>query len=62
MRRILVDRALQRAAVPHGGQLQLVGLTRVTLATEHTSENVRNVLMILDALESLASFRRNKLK
>ena len=51
MRRILVDRARQKARVRHGGALERVDLEHVTLATE---DNDNTVLAIHDALEKLA--------
>jgi RNA polymerase sigma factor (TIGR02999 family) len=52
MRRILVDRARQKAAVRHGGELQRVDLSHVTLAAEDSNENV---LAVNDALDKLAA-------
>jgi len=51
MRRILVDRARQKARQRHGGQWQRVDLRHVTLATEDTDDTV---LAIHEALETLA--------
>ena len=51
MRRILVDRARQKARVRHGGELQRVDLEHVTIATE---DNDETVLAIHEALEKLA--------
>ena len=51
MRRILVDRARQKARVPHGGELERVDLEHVNLATE---DNHATVLAIHEALEKLA--------
>ena len=51
MRRILVDRARQKARVRHGGQLERVDLEHVNLATEDSDETV---LAIHEALEALA--------
>ncbi len=51
MRRILVDRARQRARVRHGGALERVDLDQVTLATADPDETV---LAIHEALEKLA--------
>lgn len=51
MRRILVDRARQKARRRHGGGLQRVDLEQVTLATEDSSETV---LAMNDALDALA--------
>jgi RNA polymerase sigma factor (TIGR02999 family) len=51
MRRILVDRARQKARIRHGGGLERVDLTHVTIATE---DNDDTVLAIHEALEKLA--------
>lgn len=51
MRRILVDRARQKARIRHGGALERVDMEHVTLATEDSSETV---LAIHEALEKLA--------
>jgi hypothetical protein len=51
MRRILVDRARQKARIRHGGGLERVDLEQVTLATQDSSETV---LAMNDALEALA--------
>lgn len=51
MRRILVDRARQKARVRHGGGLERVDLEQVTLATEDPDETV---LAVHEALEKLA--------
>lgn len=51
MRRILVDRARQKARVRHGGGLEKVDLEHVTLATEDSDETV---MAIHEALEKLA--------
>ncbi len=51
MRRILVDRARQKARVRHGGELERVDLEHVTIAT---GDNDDTVLAIHDALEKLA--------
>ena len=51
MRRILVDRARQKARVRHGGALERVDLEHVTLATEDSDDTV---LAIHEALEKLA--------
>jgi len=51
MRRILVDRARQKARVRHGGELERVDLAHVTIATEDSDDTV---LAIHDALEKLA--------
>ena len=51
MRRILVDRARQKARVRHGGSLERVDLEHVTLATK---DNDETVLAIHEALEKLA--------
>ena len=52
MRRILVDRARQKARIRHGGTLERVDLEHVTLATEDTDSNL---LAIHEALEKLAA-------
>lgn len=52
MRRILVDRARQKARVRHGGELERVDLEHVTLATEDSDETV---LALHEALEKLAT-------
>src|SRR5437773_7760173 len=51
MRRILVDRARQKARIRHGGELERVDLDHVTIATE---DNDDMVMAIHDALEKLA--------
>ena len=51
MRRILVDRAREKAAIRHGGGLERVDLEHVTLATEDTDATV---LAVHEALEKLA--------
>jgi RNA polymerase sigma factor (TIGR02999 family) len=51
MRRILVDRARQKARVRHGGQLKRVDLEHVTIATGDADDTV---LAIHEALEKLA--------
>ena len=51
MRRILVDRARQKACVRHGGDLERVDLEHVNLATEDSDETV---LAMHDALDALA--------
>jgi RNA polymerase sigma factor (TIGR02999 family) len=51
MRRILVDRARQKARVRHGGELERVNLEHVTIATEDSDDTV---LAIHEALEKLA--------
>jgi len=51
MRRILVDRARQKARQRHGGQLERVAMEHVTLATE---DNHETVLAIHEAIEKLA--------
>ena len=51
MRRILVDRARQKARVRHGGELERVDLEHVTIATEDSDAAV---LAIHEALEKLA--------
>jgi len=50
MRRILVDRARQKARIRHGGTLERVDLEHVTLATEDSSDTV---LAMHDALDAL---------
>ena len=51
MRRILVDRARQKARLRHGGGLQRVDLEHVNLATQDSDETV---LAMNDALDALA--------
>lgn len=51
MRRILIDRARQKARVRHGGELERVDLDHVNLATE---DNAETLLAMSDALEALA--------
>jgi RNA polymerase sigma factor (TIGR02999 family) len=51
MRRILVDRARQKARVRHGGALERVDLEHVTIATEDSDDTV---LAMNEALEKLA--------
>lgn len=51
MRRILVDRARQKARIRHGGRLKRVDLGQVHLATEDSDETI---LAMNDALEALA--------
>jgi len=51
MRRILVDRARQKARVRHGGELERVDLEHVNLATEDTDETL---LAMSEALEALS--------
>jgi RNA polymerase sigma factor (TIGR02999 family) len=51
MRRILVDRARQKARVRHGGELERVDLEHVTIATEDSDDTV---LAIHEALGKLA--------
>jgi len=51
MRRILVDRARQKARVRHGGGLERVDLEHVNLATEDSDDTV---LAMHDALDALA--------
>src|SRR2546428_625285 len=51
MRRILVDRARQKARIRHGGDLQRVDLEHVNLATQ---DNDETVLAMTDALAALA--------
>lgn len=52
MRRILVDRARQKARVRHGGGLERIDLAQVTIATEDSDDTV---LAIHEALEKLAA-------
>lgn len=51
MRRILVERARQKARVRHGGGLERVDLEHVNLATE---DNDQTLLAMSDALDALA--------
>jgi RNA polymerase sigma factor (TIGR02999 family) len=51
MRRILVDRARQKARVRHGGELERVDFEHVTLAAEDKDETL---LAMSDALDALA--------
>jgi RNA polymerase sigma factor (TIGR02999 family) len=51
MRRILVDRARQKARIRHGGDMERVDLEHVTIATEDSDGTV---LAIHEALEKLA--------
>jgi RNA polymerase sigma factor (TIGR02999 family) len=51
MRRILVDRARQKARVRHGGALERVDLEHVTIATKDSDDTV---LAMNEALEKLA--------
>ncbi len=51
MRRILVDRARQKARARHGGKLERVDLEQVNLATEDKDETL---LAMSDALDALA--------
>jgi len=51
MRRILVDRARQKARVRHGGELERVDLEHVNLATE---DNDQTLFAMSDALDALA--------
>jgi len=51
MRRILVDRARKKARERHGGQLERVDLTHVTIAAD---DNEDTVLAIHEAIEKLA--------
>jgi RNA polymerase sigma factor (TIGR02999 family) len=51
MRRILVDRARQKARVRHGGAIERMDLEHVTLATMDSDDTV---LALNDALEKLA--------
>ena len=51
MRRILVDRARQKARARHGGELERVDLEHVTVATGDSDDTV---LAIHEALEKLA--------
>lgn len=57
MRRILVDRARQKARLRHGGALERVELDRVTLATADADETV---LAVHEALEKLARIAPQK--
>ena len=50
MRRILVDRARQKARARHGGELTRVDLEHVTLATEDSDDTVLAMHEALDAL------------
>ena len=50
MRRILVDRARQKARLRHGGGLERVDLEQVTLATADSCETVLAMNEALDAL------------
>ena len=50
MRRILVDRARQKARVRHGGELERVDLEHVNQATEDSDETVLAMHEALDAL------------
>lgn len=50
MRRILVDRARQKARLRHGGALQRVALENVDIATEDSDETVLAMHEALDAL------------
>ena len=50
MRRILVDRARQKARVRHGGELERVDLEHVNLATEDKDETLLAMNEALDAL------------
>src|ERR1051325_10010292 len=51
MRRILVERARQKARIRHGGDLKRVDLEQVNLATEDSDETL---LAMNESLESLA--------
>jgi len=51
MRRILVDRARQKARIRHGGGWERVDLEHVTVATEDSDDTV---MAIHEALEKLA--------
>jgi len=51
MRRILVERARKKARQRHGGQLQRVDLTHVTIAADDCEDTV---LAVHEALEKLA--------
>src|SRR5258706_3501050 len=57
MRRILVDRARQKARIRHGGKLQRVDLEHVTIATD---DNDDIVLAIHEAIEKLAVLSRQQ--
>ncbi len=50
MRRILVDRARQKARLRHGGGLERVDLENVNLATDDSDETVLAIHEALDAL------------
>lgn len=50
MRRILVDRARQKARVRHGGEFERVDLEHVNLATEDKDETLLAMSEALDAL------------
>jgi len=50
MRRILVDRARQKARIRHGGELERVDLEHVNLATEDSDDTVLAMHEALDAL------------
>ena len=50
MRRMLVDRARQKARIRHGGELERVDLEHVNLATEDSDETVLAMHEALDAL------------
>ena len=50
MRRILVDRARQKARVRHGGELERVDLEHVNLAVQDSDETVLAMHEALDAL------------
>ena len=52
MRRILVDRARQKARIRHGGGMERIDLAHVTIATADSDDTV---LAIHEALEKLAS-------
>lgn len=57
MRRILVDRARQKARERHGGRLQRIDLSQVRLATEDSDDTL---LAVSDALEALAKVSPRK--
>jgi RNA polymerase sigma factor (TIGR02999 family) len=59
MRRILVDRARQKARIRHGGGLERLDLEHVTLATEDSDDTV---LAIHEAIEKLARESPQKAK
>jgi RNA polymerase sigma factor (TIGR02999 family) len=57
MRRILVERARHKGRVRHGGQLERVDLSHVTVATE---DNDETVLAIHESLEKLAAISQQQ--